>query len=1041
VTVNPPNTLVNNRTADATAQDTQSETTLVLGSGSTVLSSFNDSGSNAGSAPHFTGTARSIDGGTTWTDQGILPNDANGDAGDPVYARNNTTGTVILATLGFNSGATLPTFRSTNDGSTYLSQVDGDGGGTSNDKEWLTCDNYAGTGNGNFYMFYRDFGSGGGMSFTRSTDGGATWSSRILLASASGQGAWVVVGADHAVYCFWLSGTSLVMRKSTDLGLTFGAQTTVQTIRSTGVNGDLGLGGGFRSNTFPQVVANPTDANQLYMVWDDKGISPSTDKANVYFSQSTNAGTSWSAPVQVNVDAGTNDNWQPVIAITPDGTALFVSWYDRRLDAGNTLIDVFGRNASISGTTVTFGNDYRISDGSWPVIIGQDPAINTVYMGDYDQAVADNTNFYRTWGDNRLSLLSHSNQPDVRFTKIPKAGPGAIVGAGPKSLIAENCTPANMAVDPGEMVTVSLGVTNVGTGPTTNLVGTLLATGGVTGPSGPATYGAVAVNATVSQNFTFVASGSCGGLVTASLQLQDGANNLGTVTYAFMLGTIGASLPVVTYSSGGVMVPIPDSGPMADQFITVPDVGAVVDVNVKIRLNHTFDGDLVISIVSPNGTAVTLSNRRGSSGDNFGSGATDCTGTFTVFDDSAGTPIASGSAPFAGSFKPDTVLSAINNSAANGTWTLKINDAASGDSGTLFCWQLDIIRAPFVCSASCGGGNLPPVANAGPDAAANSCTAVTLNGGMSSDPDNGPSPLSYAWSQTAGPTVVINGASTSAPSFEAPNVASSAMLTFQLTVSDGLAMASDSVVITVNHVVGVHVDTVGLYTTGANTYYLRNCNGPGPADVITNFGIGGYVPIRGDWDGNGTDTEGAYDPATGTFFLRNANTPGPADQFFSFGPAGATPIVGDWDGNGTVTIGCYIPATGTFFLRNSNTPGVADLAFGYGPANAVPIVGDWDGNGTTTVGVYLTATGSFFLKNSNAPGSADLVFNYGPGGAGVLPLAGDWDGTAGDSVGIYIVSSSAFFLKNTNASGPADIVFQFGAPANYTPLSGNWDGF
>jgi len=65
----------------------------------------------------------------------------------------------------------------------------------------------------------------------------------------------------------------------------------------------------------------------------------------------------------------------------------------------------------------------------------------------------------------------------------------------------------------------------------------LQATGGITTLSGPATYGVIAPGASASQNFTFIASGVCGGTITASLQLQDGATNLGTVTYTFLLGT------------------------------------------------------------------------------------------------------------------------------------------------------------------------------------------------------------------------------------------------------------------------------------------------------------------------------------------------------------------------------------------------------------------------------------------------------------------------------------------------------------------------
>ncbi|MBK6314569.1 MAG: hypothetical protein IPF53_09725 [Blastocatellia bacterium] len=336
--------------------------------------------------------------------------------------------------------------------------------------------------------------------------------------------------------------------------------------------------------------------------------------------------------------------------------------------------------------------------------------------------------------------------------------------------------------------------------------------------------------------------------------------------------------------------------------------------------------------------------------------------------------------------------------------------------------------------------NQTPIANAGMDQSINACTVVSLNGSGSSDPDSGPAPLTFQWTQTAGPTVVINGPTTATPTFEAPNVATSEMLTFQLTVSDSLAMNSASVNVTVNHVSGMNVDTVGLYTTGGNTFFLRNCNAPGPADVTTFFGANGWTPLRGDWDGNGTETVGAYDPTSGCFFLRNSNTPGGADVVVCFGAPGSTPVVGDWDGNGTVTVGTYIPASGTFFLKNTNAPGPADVTVNFGPANAVPILGDWDGNGSTTLGVHIESTGAFFLKNTNAAGAADIVFTFGPG-TGFQAIVGDWDGVGGVSIGLFAPATGAFFLKNTNAGGGADMAFMFGVGGGVTPMAGNWDGF
>lgn len=146
------------------------------------------------------------------------------------------------------------------------------------------------------------------------------------------------------------------------------------------------------------------------------------------------------------------------------------------------------------------------------------------------------------------------------------------------------------------------------------------------------------------------------------------------------------------------------------------------------------------------------------------------------------------------------------------------------------------------------------------------------------------------------------------------------------------------------------MDTIGLYDPATGSYFLRNANTAGAADVTLSFGAGGasILPIVGDWDGDGDDTVGIYASNSGTFFLRNSNTPGGADIVVSFGAAGSMPLVGDWDGNGSDTIGIYAPASGSWFMRNANTAGGADYSFTYGAPNSMPIVGDWD---NTSIGV------------------------------------------------------------------------------------------
>lgn len=100
----------------------------------------------------------------------------------------------------------------------------------------------------------------------------------------------------------------------------------------------------------------------------------------------------------------------------------------------------------------------------------------------------------------------------------------------------------------------------------------------------------------------------------------------------------------------------------------------------------------------------------------------------------------------------------------------------------------------FAVPVSCGGVNQPPVANAGADQTVPVGALVTLSGSGSYDPDSGPSPLSYAWSQVSGPVVSLSGANTVNASFTA--AATAANYVFQLQVSDGALQATDQVAVT-----------------------------------------------------------------------------------------------------------------------------------------------------------------------------------------------------------------------------------------------------
>jgi subtilisin-like proprotein convertase family protein len=367
----------------------------------------------------------------------------------------------------------------------------------------------------------------------------------------------------------------------------------------------------------------------------------------------------------------------------------------------NGTITSTAGGATIANATVTAGPFIRNSNGSGVY------SIDPIGSGTY--TVTASAPGYTT-GSVPGVIITTGNTTTQNIQLVPQND----LDPGTAAITAESCAPANNALDPGETVTVNLPIVNNGGAgaTTTNLVATLQAVGGVSSPSGPQNYGAVAQGSpAVVRPFTFTVSAACGNFVDITLQLQDNATNYGNIVYRLRTGTLGAPSAAL-YTTGNIAVAIPDVDTV-DVPIVIAATGAVADVNVRVRLNHTFDGDLTLSLVAPDNTIVTLAANRDTvagGGDNYGTGANDCSGTPTIFDDAAGTPIGSGLPPFAGTFQPETPLSAMNGTSLAGTWKLRVNDNAAIDVGTVGCVTLEITRQPFIC---CGVVGTPVIASGG----------------------------------------------------------------------------------------------------------------------------------------------------------------------------------------------------------------------------------------------------------------------------------------------------------------------------------------
>src|SRR5438093_1660609 len=238
--------------------------------------------------------------------------------------------------------------------------------------------------------------------------------------------------------------------------------------------------------------------------------------------------------------------------------------------------------------------------------------------------------------------------------------------------------PITGGIDPGETVAINFELRNVGTQPTATLVGTLLAGGGVLAPSAPRTYGVLQpMGAAVGGTFSFTAEGTNGGIVTATLQLNDGPFDLGRVSFNFPLGN------VVRYTAP-TPLDVPEFGPVGlyPSTLSVSGLlGQIGKVTVTLsNLSHTYPDDLDILLVGPTSNSVMLMSDAGG-----GNALMDVTLTF---DDTAADALPDRFAIGPGTYRPTdydstdllpspapagpypSTLDVFNGTNPNGTWSL-----------------------------------------------------------------------------------------------------------------------------------------------------------------------------------------------------------------------------------------------------------------------------------------------------------------------------------------------------------------------------------
>ncbi len=303
-------------------------------------------------------------------------------------------------------------------------------------------------------------------------------------------------------------------------------------------------------------------------------------------------------------------------------------------------VTVCGSGAALPGVTLSTPEGYiRSSDGAGGYAFSVAPGTYTLTASEPG---------YQDHVEGVTVAAGGTVTADFCMAAVP------VPSAGSWALQEEDCPPHNGAIDPGEAVTVNLCVVNFGAAAASNLVGMLQASGGVVGPGGPQTFGAIAAGGAVCRPFPFHASGSCGSTLSATLALQDGAADLGTVTFDLPLGAAvdpltqdfdGAAAPSLpagwsaSNASGGTLWRTATSNPdtlpnsafvddpagVTDKRLTSPAF-AIQTTSARVTFRHSFaldeffDGG-VLEVSSPNINGGTFTDVTSASvGGSFASG-------------------------------------------------------------------------------------------------------------------------------------------------------------------------------------------------------------------------------------------------------------------------------------------------------------------------------------------------------------------------------------------------------------------------------------
>ena len=326
-----------------------------------VIAAANDNGGGSGRQRQFA----SADGGRTWTRSELPLTPGQFRQADPSVTF-DSRGTAWAATLGLSpdGGSVVEVHRSDDHGVTWRF-VRTVSTGTTNDREMIWADNDRGSPHfGNLYIAWDVIANTPvhGIRFSRSTDGGKTWSPPRVLSEDIALGVHLVTGPKGELYVGWpdVASHQLRVRTSLDGGKQFSRIQVIDRTRAAFhvfVPPICRRGAAIYLTLGVDRSKGPRRGT-LYATWMDRvgGFADPGCNAKlpittqVFISASSNAGRTWSPRRAVSPSKG-SDQFNPWMDVDSTDGVVHVAFQDDRGDPARAKTNLFYTASGDGGAT------------------------------------------------------------------------------------------------------------------------------------------------------------------------------------------------------------------------------------------------------------------------------------------------------------------------------------------------------------------------------------------------------------------------------------------------------------------------------------------------------------------------------------------------------------------------------------------------------------------------------------------------------------------------------------------------------------------